>query len=346
MKIQYLGAFLLLTTFCFGQNMCVGPEAFVPRKDNYSFSTINFNVPAFDYRQKMDSVSFEGSLILPKDGFDKVVIIKPGTGYNTRNTHSPLAEALLDNHTAVFRYDERGKGNSKGEGGGDMTYTVTMMGEELVSAFNMVKKHPDLQGKKIGIIGHSLGGIAVLEALEHEINPDFLVLFAAPVVTGKQLFLYQLQHSENGFNDYFLYDTLEEKQKVCSELIDFYLANQKEKSFWKVYKKEAKKLGYTKKRYATHFRFLLGGGLDRDLVSKDRIDWLKNTTIPVFYMIGAEDVLVDPVANTTRLNNLANPAISATVLEGENHFFSDGESTPYAIHEQPKQKIVEWIVKQ
>lgn len=345
MKTRTLGAFLLLTTLCFGQNVKTPYESFITKKDNYAISTINFKVPAFDYRQKVDSVSFEGSLILPKDGFDQVVIIKPGTGYNTRNTHSPLAEALLDNHIAVFRYDEREMGNSKGEGGGDMSYTATMMGEELASAFNMLKKHPDLQGKKIGIIGHSLGGLAVMEALQHEINPNFLVLFAAPVVTGKQLFLYQLQDSENVFNEYFLYDTREEKQNVCSELIDFAIANQKEKSFWKVYKKEIKRVGYTKKRYATRFPFLLGR-LERDLVSKDRIDVLRNTNIPVFYMIGSEDVLVDPVANINRLNSLANPAIAAMVVEGENHFFSDGESKPYDIHQQPKQQIVDWIKRQ
>jgi len=39
----------------------------------------------------------------------------------------------------------------------------------------------------VGIIGHSLGGIAVMEALEYEINPDFLVLFAAPIVTDKPI---------------------------------------------------------------------------------------------------------------------------------------------------------------
>ena len=342
MKTRTLGAFLLLTTLCFGQNVKTPYESFITEKDNYAISTINFNVPAFDYRQKVDSVSFEGSLILPKDGFDQVVIIKPGTGYNMRNTHSPLAEALLDNHIAVFRYDEREMGNSKGEGGGNMLYSATMMGEELASAFNRLKKHPDLQGKKMGLIGHSLGGVAVMEALQHEINPDFLVLFAAPVVTGKQLFLYQLQNSENVFNDYFLYDTREEKQNVCSALIDLYLANQDQtKVFWK----EAKKLGYTQKRTAARFRFLIAHS-EKDLVSKDRIDVLRNTNIPVFYMIGSEDVLVDPVANINRLNSLANPSIAAIVVEGENHFFSDGESTPYDIHQQPKQQMVDWIKRQ
>ncbi|EHQ43914.1 alpha/beta hydrolase family protein [Myroides odoratus] len=345
MKMKYLGAFLLLTTLCFGQNLKTPYETFIPEKGNYFFTTINFNVPAFDYRQKVDSVTFEGSLILPKDGFDKVVIIKPGTGYNTRNTHSPLAEALLDNHIAVFRYDERNIGNSKGEGGGDMSYTATMMGAELTCAFNTLKKHPELQDKKMGIIGHSLGGIAVMEALQHEITPDFLVLFAAPVVTGKQLFLYQLQHSENIFNDYFLYDTQEEKEKIYSDLVDFCIANQDPKNAWKLYKKEMKRLGYTKKRYASRFPFLTAR-LEGDLVLKDRIDLLKNTNIPVFYMIGSEDVIVDPVANINRLNSLANPAISATVVEGENHFFSDGESKPYDIHPQPKQQIVDWIKKQ
>lgn len=337
--------FLLLTAFCFGQNARFAHESYVTQKDNYSFSRLNFNVPSFDRKQKKDSVSFEGSLIIPKDGFDKVVIIKPGTGNNTRNTHSYLAEALLDNHVAVFRYDERGIGNSKGNGGGDMLYTPTMMGAELSCAFKMLKKHPALKDKKMGIIGHSLGGIAIMNALEHKIEPDFLVFLSTPVVDGKQMFLYQLQNHENGFNDYFLYDTLEEKEKICSDLVDFYKANKNDKKFLKIFRKELKRLGYTQKRIGTRFPFLIAP-VEKELALKESSNFLNNIKIPLFYMIGTEDVLVDPKENTRLLKRIDNPIISIIVLEGENHFFSDEEGAPYEIHELPKQKIVNWIVKQ
>ena len=342
MKHALLVSFLTLTTCCFSQNIKFKHESFLAKNENHAISTINFNVPAYGWKQKIDSVSFEGSLIIPKNGFDKVVIIKPGTGINTRNTHTPLAEELLNNHIAVFRYDERGTGNSGGVNL-DMHYPPTEMATELAIAFKTLKKHPELKDKKFGLIGHSLGGIAILDALKLDISPDFLVLLATPVVSGKELFRYQLQHPENIIHDYFLYDTLAEKEHILDELSDTYLANQDAPKFWPIQKKKMKALGYTKKKYSTRFPFLLGS-TTKDLLLKDHSDLLKQLKIPLFYMIGSQDILVDPIANPTILLGLNNPAISTLVLPNENHFFAEGES--YDIHEEPKQKILNWIKAQ
>lgn len=343
MKHLFLYSLLLISSLCIGQNAKTEIETFVPKKENYSFITINFRVPAFDRKQKVDSVSFEGSLIIPKAGFDKVVIIKPGTGYNTRNTHSYLAEALLDHNVAVFRYDERGKGNSEGEGGGDMLYTSTMMGVELASAFNILKRQRILQDKKFGVIGHSMGGIAIMDAYAHSFNPDFLVILSSPVVSGRDFFLYQLRQEGNGFQDYFVYDTQQEKENVYNELVDFYIANKDKQNYWKLYKKKAKEIGYTDKRSKIRFKFLIGRA-EKDLVLKDNRDKYRKLTIPTFYMIGDQDVLVDPVRNVELLTSFHNKNITIEVLEGENHFFADGES--YDIHQVPKQKVVDWVLKQ
>lgn len=343
MKHLILYSILLITSMCIGQNAKTDLETYVPKKDNYSFTTIKFNVPAFHWKEKIDSVSFEGSLIIPKTGFDKVVIIKPGTGYNTRNTHSYLAEALLDHNVAVFRYDEREMGNSGGTGGGDMSYSPTMMGAELASAFQMLKKREELMDKKIGVIGHSMGGIAIMDAYAHSFDPDFLVMLSSPVVSGKEMFLYQLRQEENGFQDYFAYDTQEEKEKVYNELADYYMSIKDDKNYWKMYKKKMKEIGYTDKKTKTRYRFLIGHA-ERDIVVKDNQDKYRAIAIPMFYMIGDQDVLVDPISNVELLQSFHNKNITIEVLEGENHFFADGES--YEIHQEPKQKIVDWVLKQ
>lgn len=44
------------------------------------------------------------------------------------------------------------------------------------------------------------------------------------------------------------------------------------------------------------------------------------------------------------LKNFNNQYINTIILEGENHFFADGES--YEMHNEAKQKIVDWILKQ
>lgn len=342
MKHLILYCLLFFTLSVIGQNARTELETFVPNKENYSFTTIRFNVPAFHWKQKIDSVYFEGSLITPKTGFDKVVIIKPGTGYNTRNTHSPLAETLLDNNIAVFRYDERGMGNSQGVAA-DMLNTATMMGAELARAFQTLKGRTELKDKKIGVIGHSMGGVAVMDAYNHSFAPDFLVLLSSPVVSGREMFLYQLRQENSVFQDYFAYDTQEEKERVYHELVDFYIANHNEKNYWKLYKKKTKEIGYTKKRYKARYGFLIGA-VEKDFLIKDIKDKYKAINVPTFFMMGSEDLVVDPISNVELLKSLNNNNIKIEIASGENHLFSDGED--YNMHEDIKQKIVDWVLKQ
>lgn len=169
------------------------------------------------------------------------------------------------------------------------------------------------------------------------------MLLATPVVSGKQLFLYQLEYQENGINDYFIYDSLEEKQKICSKIVDFYLANQNEKNYWKKYKKYIKFIGYKNNRYNTRFPFLLGQ-TEKDLAKKDNSDLIKKIQIPLFYMIGDQDVLVSSKANTDILTSYKNLNLYTKILKDENHFFADAES--YEMHENPKKIIIDWVKKQ
>jgi cephalosporin-C deacetylase-like acetyl esterase len=61
-----------------------------------------------------DGIELSGTLIYPDEEFDKVVIIVPGSGKDSRHSHFDVAKEFLLNKIAVYRFDERGIGESEG----------------------------------------------------------------------------------------------------------------------------------------------------------------------------------------------------------------------------------------
>ncbi|WP_371924150.1 alpha/beta hydrolase [Flavobacterium sp. HSC-32F16] len=106
-----------------------------------------------------------------------MVVITPGSGKDTRNSHYILAEELLKNNIGVYRFDDRGVGKS----GGKVNFSVDQITTDLYYAFKNIRKIDSLSKKKIGILGHSLGGIAAIENYQKGINSDFIVLMSVPI---------------------------------------------------------------------------------------------------------------------------------------------------------------------
>jgi len=113
----------------------------------------SYNFEEIDFYDKKTKLS--GTLISPKTDYDKIVIITPGTGADTRHSHYILTEKLLENGIAVYRYDDRGIGKSKGR----YQRQVKINSRDLYYAFHNLKNIPALSLKKIGVIGHSMGGL-------------------------------------------------------------------------------------------------------------------------------------------------------------------------------------------
>jgi alpha/beta superfamily hydrolase len=138
--------------------------------EQYNSKDINFIDPE-------ENISLCGTLIFPKTEYSKIVVITPGSGKDTRNSHYVIAEELLKNGIAVYRYDDRGVGKSEGTA----NYGVDQIIKDLYYAFKNIRKIDTLSQKKIGIIGHSLGGIATINAYQQELNIDFFILMSTPI---------------------------------------------------------------------------------------------------------------------------------------------------------------------
>jgi hypothetical protein len=99
-----------------------------------------------------------------------------------------MADALTRKGIAVLRYDKRGVGKSTGNP--DIATTMDLAADAK-SALAFLKSHKDIDGSRIGLIGHSEGAIIAPYLAGHSKEPKWLVLLAAPATTGEQTLLNQ-----------------------------------------------------------------------------------------------------------------------------------------------------------
>lgn len=140
-------------------------------------NTKDYNFTEIEFADTAENVILSSTLITPKKAYSKIVIITPGSGQDTRNSHYVLAENLLANGIAVYRFDDRGVGKSKGT----VNFSVDQIITDLFYAIDNLQKIDSLSQKQIGLLGHSLGGIATIDNYQKGFKLDFLVLMATPI---------------------------------------------------------------------------------------------------------------------------------------------------------------------
>lgn len=152
------------------------------------------------YFDSKDGTHLAGTLSLPKTGgpFPTVVLVS-GTGPQDRDSnlfgHQPfkvIADRLARSGVAVLRVDDRGVGESKGD---TTTANEDDKAGDIVAAMNWLATQPDVDPKRIGLLGHSEGGVLVAMAAAAAKSPKaaFVVLFASPGLPGSDLLRTQMR---------------------------------------------------------------------------------------------------------------------------------------------------------
>jgi uncharacterized protein len=153
------------------------------------------------FENKIDKNVLAGTLTLPqKEGKFPVVILITGSGPQDRNEeilgHKPfliLADYLTKKGIAVLRFDDRGVGKSTGE---FKTATTFDFANDVRAGVDYLKTRKEIDKNKIGLIGHSEGGmIAPIVAADAK-EIDFIVLLAGTGIRGDQLMLLQKEKIE------------------------------------------------------------------------------------------------------------------------------------------------------
>lgn len=154
-------------------------------------------------------ITLAGTLTLPNiNGSYPAVVLIAGSGPNERDEvvekhkiFMVLADYLTKNGIAVLRFDKRGTGKSTGEFGTTKRYgifyqdiptaTAADFASDVEAAVSFLKTRKEVNKEKIGLIGHSEGGlIAPLVASKLD-DVAFIVLLAAPGIPMDQLNLTQ-----------------------------------------------------------------------------------------------------------------------------------------------------------
>lgn len=153
-------------------------------------------------------ISLAGTLTLPSgQGPFPAAILIAGSGPHDRDEnvagHRPflvLADHLTRNGIAVLRYDKRGIGKSTGNF--DQA-TTEDFASDTTAALDYLKSLREINSRKIGLIGHSEGGLIAPMIASRSAEVAWVVLLAAPGLKGEQIMLLQseLILKAAGFDD-------------------------------------------------------------------------------------------------------------------------------------------------
>jgi fermentation-respiration switch protein FrsA (DUF1100 family) len=153
--------------------------------------------PPFPYRAEevaFDSapgVRLAGTLTLPpgKGPFPAAVLIT-GSGAQDRDEtilgHKPfavLADDLTRRGVAVLRYDDRGFAGSTGE---FAKATTEDFAADAAAAVSFLRGRKDIDARRIGLIGHSEGGVVAPMVAARDSKVGFVVLMAGLGVSGRE----------------------------------------------------------------------------------------------------------------------------------------------------------------
>ncbi len=146
---------------------------------------------------KGNSISMQGTLSIPKgEGPFPCLVMITGSGPQDRDEslmgHKPfavIAHELAQQGWATFRYDERGVGASSGN------YELSTSADFADDAFRALltaRLHPRIDPKRVGLIGHSEGGmVAPMVAVAHPEEVYCIVSLAGTGVSGKDVLVKQ-----------------------------------------------------------------------------------------------------------------------------------------------------------
>lgn len=144
------------------------------------------------YENKAAGIKLAGTLTLPNSGgpFPAVLLIS-GSGAQDRDEalfgHRPflvLADYLTRRGFAVLRVDDRGVGGSSGDG---MQATTADLADDVLAGIAYLKGRAEIDPRRIGLIGHSEGGLIAPLAATRGSDVAFIVLMAGPGVPGEEI---------------------------------------------------------------------------------------------------------------------------------------------------------------
>ena len=276
------------------------------------------------YVNQVQNVTLAATLTIPqgRGPFPAVVLIT-GSGPQDRDEsllgHKPflvLSDYLTRKGIAVLRADDRGTGKSTGD---FAAATTADFATDTEAGVAYLKTRPEINSHKIGLIGHSEGGVIAPMIAARDRDIAFIVMMAGPGVPGDQILVAQVRAIDLASGK-----TPEEAEKDATqerEVLDLLKTDKDDATLERDVRAklgadapDAKVGASIKQLTSPWFRYF---------VSYDPAIALRKIQCPVLAIIGEKDVQVPAKQNL--------PAIRKALEEGGNNHF-DVEEMPGLNH--------------
>lgn len=285
-----------------------------------------------------------GTLTIPDFANDHpLVILITGSGAQDRNEdiggHKPfwvIADFLTNCGFAVFRYDDRGFGESKGDMRNATTYDFMT---DAAAVLHYFEDYPNIEKGSIGVIGHSEGGmIAWMLAAKYPKDVAFVISLAGPGVDVMDLMLKQtIDISISSGIDEDTVKMIGEMQKeVYKVTVNSKNSGELRTALKEIYDRYGKDM--TEEERAAYN--LTDQGLNMAVIQLsspwlkyflqfEPSKYLKKIKCPVLAINGNKDVQVNAEQNLEGIKSSINPkkckVLEIHELEGLNHLFQTAE---------------------
>ena len=325
------------------------------------------------YRNAKDGVTLAGTLTMPRTGAPlPAVILITGSGAQDRDEtvfgHRPfliLADYLTRRGIAVLRVDDRGVGGSKGD-------TAQATGEDfardVLAGVEYLKTRKEIDRKRIGLIGHSEGGVIAPLAATRSGDVAFLVLMAATGVPGDVIIEKQIANLlKIGGADQAAIDAAVQAQRRVYDIVrnetDPNLAREKiraivKESLAKLDEKQKEALQGIEGHYVDAQARAATSKWFRFFITHDPKTVLRRVRCPVLTINGELDKQVLPQDNLPAIEQAlregGNTHVTVKELPGLNHLFQTartGNLDEYGKIEETMspvalETIAAWLVSQ
>lgn len=316
-----------------------------------------------------DGTTLAGTLTVPDGaGPHPAAVLISGSGPQDRDgevfdheSFRVLADHLSRNGIAVLRYDDRGVGDSDGD---LSAATSEDFAGDALGGVRFVAAQPGVDGRAVGLIGLSEGGIVAPMAAARSARVAFIVLLAGSGVPGGELMVQQLEAVQRalGRPEDNIAQQLEAQRRLMqlagegaelpelteavAELTRIQLSAAPEAERPSTEELEPAIEAQATQLTSPWWRFFVG---------YDPRTALRQVRVPVLALNGSLDTQVPADANLgairEALADAGNEDVTVAELEGLNHLFQTAQSgspTEYASIEETfapsaMQRISEWI---
>lgn len=325
------------------------------------------------FENKEADIKLAGTLTLPdQKGINyPAVILITGSGPQNRDEeimgHKPFlvwSDYLTRNGIAVLRFDDRGTFASKGN---FKTATTAVFATDVQAAVAYLLTRKEINKRKIGLMGHSEGGIIAPMVATESKDVSFIVLLAGTGIPGGQLLLLQqeLIGRASGISE----ADLQKAKKINEGAFDIITKSNDPATL----KSDLAK--YLKQELIEDTTFNVPKGMTEDQIIEAQLEqttspWmlyfikhdpalaLQKVKCPVLAVNGSKDMQVPPKVNLeaikVALKKGGNKKVTVKELPGLNHLFQEcntGSPDEYSKIEQTISPVAldvvtTWILNQ